>query len=537
MRKFNLTLIASCAMLLFCAGPAAAQLRIVSYNTANAFDTSPRTGMDLVLEAIGNEPINGIAKPIDILLLQEQDEPYTSTLQFVNLLNGIYGAGTYSRGTLPTLPSNSSMRQTIVYNTTTTTLLEEMNIGSDDVGSGTNEQPRSAMRYKVGIVGYDSSADFYLYNSHYKAADDAVSMNRRNVEATNIREDVDALGEGTHAIFAGDYNIQSSTEQSYQTLLAAGPGQAFDPINTPGNWNLSFPLRLTHTQSPHDGSVNGLIEGGMNDRFDFQLVTGEFLDDEGLSYISGSYHTFGNNGTTYNRRINDPANTYVFEPGQSEMDRVAILDALAHVSDHAPLIADYQVPAKMGVDVTMPSEVYLNSTTGLTVTVENTADVVAAIGADELEYTLTTSGDLTGMATDTDLALGGGNMHAVTLDTTTLGMHAGNIMVNSSSPQAANSMVSIPVNYNVIYIPGDFDLDGNVDLDDYDILSGHYGMAGGLTDGDADGSGIVGFEDFTIMALHFGISVSESLTVPEPGSLALLGLGVAALGWRRRGLV
>ncbi len=77
------------------------QLRVVTYNTANSGDnngpSSPRSGMDVVLEAIGNESVNGIAKPVDVLLLQEQESSATTTQQIVNLLNGIYGAGTYAR--------------------------------------------------------------------------------------------------------------------------------------------------------------------------------------------------------------------------------------------------------------------------------------------------------------------------------------------------------------------------------------------------------------------------------------------------------
>ena len=93
-----------------------------------------------------------------------------------------------------------------------------------------------------------------------------------------------------------DYNIRSSNEQSYQTLLASGDGQAFDPISTPGTWHDSSSFKIVHSQAPAVSPL-GLVGGGVDDRFDFQLVTGEFLDSEGLSYLSGSYHTFGNNGT------------------------------------------------------------------------------------------------------------------------------------------------------------------------------------------------------------------------------------------------
>src|SRR5262245_50359987 len=48
-----------------------AQLRVVTYNTTGA--PYNNTQMALVLKSIGEELRNGVAKPIDILLLQEQD--------------------------------------------------------------------------------------------------------------------------------------------------------------------------------------------------------------------------------------------------------------------------------------------------------------------------------------------------------------------------------------------------------------------------------------------------------------------------------
>ncbi|MEZ6192260.1 MAG: hypothetical protein R3C45_13355 [Phycisphaerales bacterium] len=39
------------------------------------------------MQAIANESTNGITRPIDVLILQEQDEPSTTTQAFVDLLN------------------------------------------------------------------------------------------------------------------------------------------------------------------------------------------------------------------------------------------------------------------------------------------------------------------------------------------------------------------------------------------------------------------------------------------------------------------
>ena len=76
--------------------PALAQLRVVTYNT----NGGPRADSDTVLEEIGLETVNGFAKPIDVLTLQEQTTLAGTTQGYLDLLNGIYGAGTYARGTL-----------------------------------------------------------------------------------------------------------------------------------------------------------------------------------------------------------------------------------------------------------------------------------------------------------------------------------------------------------------------------------------------------------------------------------------------------
>ncbi len=424
---------------------ALAQLRIVSYNTANGSRTGnnqmPRTGMDLVLAAIGNEVTNGFATPIDALLLQEQASPSTSTQGFVDVLNGIYGAGTYARSNVVSGPPFSDLRQTLVYNTQTLSLIGEVAYGE----TGSTKAARQTTRFHMRPVGYDSSADLYLYNNHYKSDTGTLENQRRNFEAETVRFDPvfgsDALGQGAHVIYAGDYNIQSSNQDMYQTLLSAGNGQAFDPLDAPGSWNNNSSFAYLHTQSPHDGS-DGLTAFGMDDRFDFQLVTEELLDNEGLSIIDGSYRAFGNNGTTYNQAINVASNTYPLSQAE--------LDALAHVSDHLPVVADYQLPAILSAQLaTVPNNVPLGATVNFDVMVENAANVVTPIGADELDYSITVSGDLLGSASGTEFALGGFNSHSLMLDTSVAGMRSGVVTVSTTSQSAANPLLTFPVNFTV----------------------------------------------------------------------------------------
>ena len=139
-----------------------AQLRIVTYNTATSGmdggPNTPRTGMDTVLQAAGDEVVGGISKPIDALVLQEQEMSSTSTQAFVDLLNGIYGAGTYARATVDggTLGGG---RPGLVYNTQTLLLDQQIAFGT----LGGNEQARQTLRYRLRPVGYDSTANFYVY--------------------------------------------------------------------------------------------------------------------------------------------------------------------------------------------------------------------------------------------------------------------------------------------------------------------------------------------------------------------------------------
>lgn len=83
----------------------------------------------------------------------------------------------------------------------------------------------------------------------------------------------------------------------------------------------------------------GQIAGGIDDRFDFQLVTNEMLGGESLSYIPGTYRVFGNNGK-------HPLNGEITQGAGASP---TVLNALASVSDHLPVVADYQLPADLAM--------------------------------------------------------------------------------------------------------------------------------------------------------------------------------------------
>ena len=415
------------------AAPASAQLRVVDYNIAQNYDIAgdPNNGLQTIFTAIGAEVRNGFAKPIDVLAVQEANTDGTDAVALAASLNGIYGVTTYAAAPVPANGvSGGNGLPGLVYNSASVSLLGTIAFG--EVGSGSTQQPRSSLRYQLRPTGYDASADFYVYNNHYKSDDSSTDQARRNLEAQGVRANSDALGEGTHAIYVGDFNVYHSGEPMYQTLLAAGAGQAVDPA--------SF-TKLYHTQSPATTlAFPGQVLGGMDDRFDFQLITGEFQDDEGMSQLAGSYRTFGNNGThTTNGAITTGTGA-----------AANVLTALAQSSDHLPVVADYQLPAKLGVQVaSIPTSVAAGAAVSIDVLINNLASAITALGADELDYTLSVTGDLLGSASGTIAALAAGQTRQFSLNTATPGLKSGVVTVSTSSQGAASALFTLPVSFIV----------------------------------------------------------------------------------------
>ena len=440
---------------------ALAQLRVVTLNGANTLNSNdgaitPRNPwMSNILAAIGNtvsdDPYiignTGIAKPIDVLCLQECDGYATTGAAYASLLNSLYPTANYKVAQINggyTDPNSST--QCLVYNDNVVNLIAKKTVGA---ASGTG-QPRQALRYQLQPVGYDSSASFYIYNSHYKAASDSTSQGRRNTEAQAIRTDADALGAGANIIYLGDFNVYTNTEPMWQTLTAGGSGQAFDPINKVGTWDNSSTYKAAHTQSPYNSTTATNLGtgftgtgGGMDDRFDFQLVSANMNDAHGLAYIANSYQAFGNNGThSLNGSINGASNT--FQPH-------AVLDSLAGILDHLPVVADYQLPAKLSVSVSAaPAQVIVGASVSINATVSNAAPVSFANGAEVMNYQVLAGGALTGAFVSTDAALGGGNSHPIGLSTGSAGAKSGSISVTSSNQQVANNNFSQTVDYSVL---------------------------------------------------------------------------------------
>ena len=440
------------AALWVASSPAHAQLRILDYNVGATGSSSfgPRPGMDAVLQAINAQTKPGFARPIDIVVMQEGNSVTTTGQAYANLLNTIASSTAYVPTGLNGATTGAG-RPMAVYNSASVTLISEEAIGVTSLTG----QPRQTLRYQFRPVGYDTTADFYVYDSHFKAVDDTTSANRRNVEAQAIRANADALGPNQNIIYAGDMNLYTASEKAFVTLTGTGNGQAFDPINQIGNWSDNAAFLPYHTQSPATTAYYpGQVTSGMDDRFDFQLVTAAWLDGRGLDYIPNSYWAFGNTGThNLNQAITtgSPSALQAYLPGYTVTQSGTILTYLSQVADHLPVVADYQIPAKMSVSLaSVPSRVITGALVSSTLSVSNSAPVSVVQGADRLDYGYASSGLFTASGTGSDMALGPANTHVLAANTSQAGLLTGTVSVLATSPQTASPTFSQPVTMSVL---------------------------------------------------------------------------------------
>ncbi len=344
-------------------------LRIATWNTANNPDNVVEdASFETILQAIGDESVEGNVTRLGLLAVQETDDRDSvgnSIGRIESVLEDIYAGVDYASAVSSRDGGGDSTG--FVYDTTALALLEttELRVGFT----------HNTLRGKFRPFGTVGQSDFYVYTTHLKAGSSTSDRTRRANEANLIRADLDALGDGIQAIVAGDLNIRSSFETSFVNLTATGPGRLVDPVASPGTWHDNVAFRSLHTQNPQDPADGG---GGVDDRFDFQLTTDEFFDGFGIDYVDGSYHAFGNNGShTLNGSITTGTGA------SSE-----VLAALATASDHLPVVADYEIFDFPSVIVEQPgtetsvSEFGESDEYSLRLATVPTDDVIVTVSAD-----------------------------------------------------------------------------------------------------------------------------------------------------------
>jgi endonuclease/exonuclease/phosphatase family metal-dependent hydrolase len=177
----------------------------------------------------------------------------------------------------------------------------------------------------------------YAYVTHLKSSQGSANQQLRLSMVEAFVNDTQQLEEDSFVLFAGDFNIYTSTEPAYQEILDQTNSITMaDPINTPGAWNNNEDFRAIHTQSTRTSSsgFGGGAGGGLDDRFDFIMVSQNMMTNTNLQYKTNSYKAYGNNGNCYNNNIND------INCGGAYNQKIR--DALYNMSDHLPVVMELE---------------------------------------------------------------------------------------------------------------------------------------------------------------------------------------------------
>jgi hypothetical protein len=363
-------------------------LRIVTYNisadfTNSLYPTWPSVGPPLpgliappgnpvavtnggVLEGIGEEIVgNDPAQPVDILALQETTTNSITVAPIVSGLNAFYGiAGMYTNSSYQATesfgdPTFGNGPNAVVFNTKTVRLLASAPVdppgGTSKLGgisSSKSGMYREVMRYQFAPAGVPTNAFnvFYLCVSHYKSGSGGSSStqinntNSRAGEAFIVRSNMMSLPAGSRIVYVGDFNTGDASEPMYSILTAPGTNQLIDLLNPSRslttNWDSgTFPVNLTESAMY------------LQYRDDYQMMTTNIYygNGSGLKLVSGTYHAFGNNGTTlFSGSVNSGSNTalnnHLATNGPVFISAAQLYQDLTNASDHLPVVADYTIP-------------------------------------------------------------------------------------------------------------------------------------------------------------------------------------------------
>ena len=293
--------------------------RIMTYNILNYQDDNQReTNYIDILTAI--EP--------NILIIQE----ILGNEGFLNFKEDVLDVLNPNQWSGANFTNQSAQQDIALYYYHDMFTLLESNVVETAQSSGTRDVIEWVLMHN------SSEVEFNIYGAHFKASSGNSNAQQRLEEATILRNHLNQLAESSFFILAGDLNIYSNNSESepcFEMLIGSqdnNNGQLFDPINRIGHWHNNSSYADVHTQSPRTSSFGGGANGGMDDRFDWLLVSAQFLDESSnLKYIENSYVTYGNDGNHFNDAINSGSNSAVSND---------IAEALHDASDHLPVYMD-----------------------------------------------------------------------------------------------------------------------------------------------------------------------------------------------------
>lgn len=298
----------------------AVTIRVCTYNVLNFGTPTQDRATELALVLLNIRA--------DILVLHEIAGE-TGYQNFQSMVLGSVNSLNYTAAPFTDGPDTDDA---LLYDSTKVTVIHHDTIAST---------PRIFNIWTLSVKGVGDT--IVIIGCHLKAGETSADAITRGNQIADLRRGFgphpDIVLDQIPVVFAGDLNTYSSKEDAYRQLTFSGPPLPVfvDPIHRPGDWHDNSTFADIMTQSPRVRQFGGGISGGMDDRFDFLLLSDPALQH----YNTGSYTAFGNDGHHFNDSINHMPNTVV--------DSVTA-QALHDASDHLPVYLDLVFGGASGVE-------------------------------------------------------------------------------------------------------------------------------------------------------------------------------------------
>ncbi|UTW67511.1 T9SS type A sorting domain-containing protein [bacterium SCSIO 12643] len=189
--------------------------------------------------------------------------------------------------------------------------------------------------YKDANLSLGADTTFLtVFVAHLKAGSGSSNENQRDEATQAVMKYITDENINGNYIFSGDFNVYAASEAAFQNLVNPSNPQVkfIDPVNRMGSWNNNGAYADVHTQSTRSVGNGCASGGGLDDRFDFVLISQDIKDNGNrIEYVSNSYKALANDGNHFNSAINNPSNNSV--PAN-------VLDAIYNGSDHLPVVMD-----------------------------------------------------------------------------------------------------------------------------------------------------------------------------------------------------
>ncbi|QAA81436.1 T9SS type A sorting domain-containing protein [Aequorivita sp. H23M31] len=217
--------------------------------------------------------------------------------------------------------------------------------------------------YQLKLSTADQETDpvyFEIFVTHLKSSPGTANKQLRLEMVQHFTSKLQTMDPHSYVLFAGDLNLYTHTEPAYQELFNVSNNIVMaDPLDRPGSWHDNPEFQDIHSQSTRisSGPFGAGAGGGLDDRFDFILISQNMLSDPKLKYIPETYKSFGNNGNCFDNSINSPDCDGDF--GQT------LRNNLYNMSDHLPIVMDVETNKEIvlsGEDFALDKSIILEST-------------------------------------------------------------------------------------------------------------------------------------------------------------------------------